>query len=168
MQNSNGPERPEKLNRTDKPVPRKAPRVEVVRLRGGESFSCTILSSKFSGFVVHWNAVIRRSRPCYESRENCEGCKDELPAKTLYYLHVWSGTKGSCFLEMTAHAAFQLQEIFGSVSTYRGQRITVERTRAANGRLKVDVKEWSENAANLPPEEDPEDVLRKLWDWKRS
>lgn len=165
MSNENGRQ---PLNRRTEPSPRKAPRMEVIRLKGGEAFQCTILSASFHGYVVHWDARIRRSRPCFLDANVCEGCKEELPSKTLFYLNVWHGSKGCCFVELTEHCACQLKEILGDKISYRGVRVRLERTRAANGRLKVDVMEMSDDPSRCPAEQDPEDILRVLWDWKRS
>jgi hypothetical protein len=152
------------LKRADDGPRRQKPRVEVVRVKGGQHFDLTVISKGFYAYVIHWNAKYRRSRPCYEDPSVCQGCKDQLPQKRLYYLEAWSGTFGACFFEFTETAAFALTEILSAKVHWRGSRLRLSRSHANNGRLNVECKEWSEDPEKLPKETDPEEVLRKMWE----
>lgn len=152
----------------DGPPKKSEPRREVVRLKGGQQLECVVISPKFWGKVIHWDNTIKRSSPCYGDPEKCEGCKDHLPEKTLWYLCVWSHKYGKCFVEFTATAADQLMTLFEGNASFRGLRFRVSRTRADNGRLKVDLWEGLNDARSIPPDEDPEYVLQKMWAAKRA
>jgi hypothetical protein len=145
--------------------PRKQkPRVEVVRVKGGAHYDLTVIGREFYAYVIHWNPKIRRSRPCYEDPAVCQGCKDSLIQKRLYYLEAWCGQFGSCFFEFTETTAYALTEILTGKQSWRGTRLRLSRTPANNGRLNVEVKEWSEDPIKLPAETDPEEILRKMWE----
>ncbi len=147
---------------------KKAKRKEIVRVRGGQSFDVTVIGREFYAYVVHWNSKFRRSRPCYEDPATCEGCKDQLPSKRLFYLECWCGQFGACFFEFTENVAFDLTGILSGKTDYRGSRLRIWRTHANNGRLNVEAKEWSEDPTKLPAETDPEETLRKMWEAPRA
>jgi len=157
----------EKVLRQNRVPERGGPRVDVVRLKGGECLTFCILSPSFWGFVIHWDERKRRSAACCEKRENCEGCRNELPQKWRGYLCVISQNKGKVFLEFTKEAANRLLDLVGDGESLRGLHFFLERTRSDNGRLRPRLLSTREDPDKLPADEDPEPILRFLWDWRR-
>lgn len=157
-------ERPRRLAEVPKSG---APRMSVIRLKGGEKITGVILSKFFSGFAIHWNASIHRSQPCKGKENGCEGCAAELPEKSVWYLHVHTAERGHSFLEVTPHAADNFINTLAPGESLRGLRFNAHRSRSDNGRLILSIDPYAPRVESLPPAVDPESTLAALWNWGR-
>jgi hypothetical protein len=117
--------------------------------------------------MIHWDPAIRRSTMCLENAKECVGCRNEFPQKYRGYVNCWCPHLGTFFLELTLDAANQFQDAFGDFPDYRGCRFVVKRSAKNNGRLNIERLEVARDSGNMPEEQDPEPILRILWDWKR-
>jgi hypothetical protein len=160
-------ERANGLRRSNDPPPRQGPELRVIRLKGNEVKEVVILSRKLWGVFIHFDERLRRSEPCLENTETCPGCVAKRPSKWRGYFHVTEPGSRPFILELTPEAAREFQDSMGPVKSYRGARAVFRRTKADNGRLLVELREYHGDVNALPTEIDPETVLRWLWDWKR-
>ena len=167
MSNLNGDGR---LRRQDEPPPRSGPRTEVVRLTGADKLYCTILSKGMWGVMVHWDkhrGKKGRTFPCIENDDTCKGCAVNMSKKWLGYLCIQAPGRGVCFVELTPECARLLNEQTAERATLRCAQAKFWRTNANNGRLKVEILHPDAKGENLPPEMDPEPILRWLWAWQQ-
>lgn len=149
------------------PDPGRGPRYRVVRLKGGDSFDCYILSESFWGVQVHWNAKLRRTEPCLEDETTCPGHKANMPIKRKFYLFVSHAGQKPFFLEFTEEAAFEIKEYLAGESSYVGIRMEFFRTKADNGRIGFRLKEEYGERKKFKPAPHPLETLRVLWAWGR-
>jgi hypothetical protein len=158
----------------DKPLKRlhsvpetQGPRHKIIRLKGGEGMDACILSKKLWGISIHWDPLARRSEECNGDPSICAGCKVGKPEVPKFYLHVLSAQHGQCFIELPRDSADRVQDLLEGYASYRGVYIQIRRTPANNGRLVIRLLEREQKDENLPPEKDPEETLRLLWQWGR-
>lgn len=156
------------VKRLENPSPSIGPRIPIIRLKGAETVRFFCLSSQKWGFVIHWNARIRRSSPCFGTPEHCEGCKTHLPQKEVFYIEGISGTRGHAFFELTPEAARRYDDLFSTAEVSRGCELILQRTNAQNGRLLLTWNSDAVKRTKLPPESDPEPYLQVLWAWDRA
>lgn len=151
------------LNRQDE-VPKPGPKMWIERLGADKEGVFTILAARIFGLNVHWDAQEARSLPCTVPAAKCFGCKKQLASRWKGYLHCFDHHhRRHCFLELTSHAASQLQEQLNGASNYRGNRIKVARGRGSKSRLKVTVVGVQHTGQELPLEISPEETLMDLW-----
>jgi hypothetical protein len=149
--------------RTEVPKRQKPPG-EIIRLAGGKSVSAICLSPKFWGYDIHFDTDARRSYACLEDAALCKGCRCLEPVKSKYYLCVSCQIPGVNWIEFTEVAARTFMEQAGERSSYRGLNFTLTRTASSRGRLNVVVNPYLERDGNtLPSDQDPEVLLRWLW-----
>lgn len=155
------------VKRLDRASDSGGPRIPIVRLKGSERCQFVCLSSHLWGFQIHWNGKIRRSQPCHGTRENCEGCKDELPQREVFYLEGISPTHGHAFFELTPEATRKYHDIFDMANGSRGQTIQLSRTASNKGRLLLTWESAFDCKPKIPQETDPEPYLQIMWAWRR-
>jgi len=157
-----------KVKRLEKPSPGLGPAIPIVRLKGGERVQFTCLSSHLWGFMIHWNRTLRRSQPHHDPDEVCEGCKDKLPTREVFYLEGISPTRGHCFFELTPEASEKYHAIFSIEQNARGLTILLSRTASDKGRMLLTWESAFDRKPKLPEEQDPEPYLQILWNWRRN
>lgn len=157
-------EKPKPLNRVEGPPPR-GPDVWIVRVRPKIAFVGQIVSDSVWGVMVHWEG---RTREC-NGEENCERCHAGLSNKYLGYLYCWdSFRKEYIFLELTGDAVEELWRLAGTKDKLRG--LIIEARRRGDGPktgLVISIREPVNDTSSLPEPRDPEEVLRRLWGWKK-
>jgi len=140
-------------------------------LKAGERLECTILSESLWGFDLHFNYAQNRSVQHIPklgdergpNPEKCLGCRMLLPMKDLYYLHVFNPAKLFCFIEIPPGAKNTLIKLFEGCGPLRGYRVIFARTKADNGRLRVERPSYDEQVKVITPGLDPYPTLLKLW-----
>jgi len=151
-----------KLARQDTP-PRPGPNLPLIRIKSAEPKAFIILGSGIRGQWTHWNG--KASEPCYEPKEECNGCRRGLPRRWKGYIHVYTvAEKKEGFVEVTPTAADILKHFLPADASYRGECIMLNRSsNSEKGRLKCSVHAPYANVASLPAERDPLETLAKLW-----
>jgi len=144
---------------------RKGPRVPVVRVTSTEPQQFTIVSKSIFGQDIHW--FRGRSHECTKETKKCNGCERGWSEKWKGYLDcvLWHTTQGErCFLELTPRACEMLLQLAEKDRPLRGLVIRVSKTKGgAKGRYLISALERRIDERELPQEEDPLPVLRKLW-----
>lgn len=146
------------------PVPARSARDHwVERVRPGARLHLIILSEALWGLEAHWTG--NRTIECSGKANGCRGCAMELPKRWKGGMHVWDLTrKESYFVELTPAAARKLMATAAKDEPLRGLKIDLFRSgQAINGRLLVEVIGGRVSTKSLPPEQDPQFVLRWLW-----
>lgn len=147
--------------------PRFTKKLDVWRVTTSEAELFTILSEAPFGKWVHWFG--RRSHECHRDTGQCKGCVESWPSKWKCYLHVAPGMgKVTGFLELTLTAFNMILEQLPKEQMWRGVRMKIRRTKGgAKGRYIVEVLESRQESTTLPPEIDPLETLRFLWNCKK-
>jgi len=148
----------------DNRFPTPGPKMPILRLKGGEEKTLLVLSQEVQGFWVHWTG--RSTVECTVPHDDCHGHKMGFASKWKGYLHVVDvHSKRQGFLELTPTLAEQLQVqlIPERQRSVRGVTLSVSRTKANNGRVKVLVTHQYPGTRELPEEVDPLPSLRVLW-----
>lgn len=150
------------LDRQDVP-PKPGPECFIMRLKGQEFYTYTILSESLYGLNIHYGRTSLRSSPHFTDKERCEGCKADVPMRWKGYLHCICHEKGQeVFLELTpASAQSLLVQLPGG--NLRGNRIQVKRTKGDNGRLIISVLTACQTPECLPKSKNVEQSLLRLW-----
>jgi hypothetical protein len=149
------------LSRQDA-IPPAGPEIWIYRLKAGEKATLIVYGSKVWGVWTHWNG--KSSEPCFTPHDLCTGHKRELPAKWKGYLHGFLYEKQQeVFMEFTPTAAKVLKGEVDLGLPLRGSRITMQRTSAQNGRLKVSALAPAPDILKITPEKEPWETLCKLW-----
>jgi hypothetical protein len=151
-----------KLNTSSSP-PRRSSVLWVECIRGNERQKFTVYSPVIFGVYQHWTG--RRTVPCWENHELCQGGHRESTLKWRGYIHAWSYTRNSAvFVQLTGESIDCWWNQIARGVSLRGQQIYVVRSKADNGRLFVEVDKYSTRDANKLPEPlDPRESLFKMW-----
>lgn len=154
------------------PRPKPGPHHTVVQLDAGESIDGVILSPAIWGVGTHWNdraGKHGRSERCTKEKGECSGCNGELPCRWKGYLYVFCFSRRKCvFVELTPATAESIEMQAPAHKNLRAERIVL--TRGAGGkktRIKVELRDYRGDPAELPADADPEPVLETLWEWRR-
>jgi len=150
--------------RRDNTPPRPGPKHEVKRLKANERILCTILDDEPSGYWIHW--AVRHSIPCNSRREECDGCRLEMPTKWRGYLSVLDHFDMTAkLIELTAHAAESLQLQLGTARDWRGWNVEMSRGNGDKARLTVrgGTRCNQETLDTLPHGLDSLGILLDLW-----
>lgn len=151
----------EELNRQNIP-PKKEGELWIERLKANAKKAFTIYSPSLWGVWTHWNGS--RSEPCHREEKKCNGCKAGFPRRWKAYLHAYDQRRhGPVFIELTPTCARQLLDQVGKGITLRGLVIVLERTKANNGRLSVQLQTQGADPERLPKHLDPYDTLMNIW-----
>jgi hypothetical protein len=151
--------------RLEQPSRDTKPRIEVVRLRGGQRFTALILSPTWYGFRIHWDHIRKRSSQCTGAATGCPKCQVQMPTKEVWYLHCHNSERGNFFFESPPEAAGLFNDSLAPGTSLRGLRIEAYRTAKDNGRLRIAVLDHYSRRDDLPPAIDPELTLQALWAW---
>lgn len=152
--------------RRDDSPPKSGPMLKIFRLKSNKGGTFGVFGSRIHGFWTHWSG--RCSEPCTDPVSECIGHKQEWSLRWKGYLHVYFSERSEeGFLELTPIAADDLLLQVGGESELRGSRITVQRGGGDKSRLKVGIMpRWkSYTGTDVPPEKDPEETLKKLWEF---
>lgn len=146
------------------------PRVktEVVRVKGTETQTFTIVSEQIFGIDIHWQAG--RSHECTLEKGACTGCEGAWAKKWKGYLHVvpWHDKDHPAFLELTASAVERLAIFVPTGKTLRGLIVQIGKSKGGvRGRYIVQVLERRMADEELPAEIDPYPTLQFLWKCKK-
>lgn len=161
-----GWDEPIKLRKSSTP-PKSGPKVYFLRLKGGATFTMTILGKEVHGFIVHWARGEGKSKPCIDPPSRCPGCKQGLAQKWKGYLHCFNHNSGQeVFLELTPGGFESLVRQLPGADSLRGNRIQVKRAGGDKGRLIVSVLTHAGDLSKLPPEKDPEEDLLILYNFR--
>lgn len=143
-------------------IPKPGPEIYILRLKGNNLYTMTILQSFPYGITVHWNG--KKTEPHFKEEHLCPGCLKKQSRRYKYFVHCICHEMGQeVFLELTPHSAKSLELQLGKGTNYRGNRIQVKRTNASNGRLHVSVLTRCETPEVLPQEKDPLPSILALW-----
>lgn len=146
-------EQPAPLSRIDSPS-RNALVLYIERLKGDDQQSFVIASKKLYGFYTHFTN--KRSVPCWENHDWCEGGHSEETMRENFLVQAWSLKKNRMvFLYLTPGGARQLEDQVKPGTPLLGLPIIVTRTRKDNGRLNVQVSEFVTNKHIAGREIDP-------------
>lgn len=149
------------LNRDDRP-PKAGPKWWIERIGAGREGLFTIFSRNIFGVWTHWQ--LHGSQPCFNRKEDCEGCKRNFPRRWKGYLHAYDHhAKRQCFLEITPIVAESIQQQLGEDQPVRGYRLKMKRGNGPKARVKVEVLAPLGGGPELVEEKFPEETLRKLW-----
>jgi len=152
------------LNRADTPPP-PAPRDWILRVAPGREFYGQIISKAVWGVYTHGDG---HTRECFKDRASCELCQRGAPHRWRGYLHAWNAiTKQEVFLELTGEAVEELWRQVGKGTSLRGYILRVGRKGAGlRGRIELEARPPTGNPDNMQEERDPEETLRRLWQWR--
>jgi hypothetical protein len=151
----------EKFNRQNVP-PRPGPKIEIRRLRAGQTSTVVILSKSVWGVWTHWNGKV--TEPCYEEKKKCPGCKKGLPKRWKGYLHCYDfNRRDECFVELTPISADAMACQVQAGDSLRGYRFRLQRANGDKARLSVTLLP-SVEIPDLPAEKDVQVVLCRLWE----
>lgn len=126
----------------------------VERLKGGERGNYVICANKVYGFYTHWTGA--KTVPCWENHDNCEGGHTENTLRENYFLQCWSVTKNKgVFLYLTPQARDQFYAQMSAAKSFVGHTLAVSRTGAKNGRLNIELAQYTEPKLIRVKEIDP-------------
>lgn len=139
------------------------PAFKVVRPIGAGKIDFTILSNAFWGCITHYETTTKRSFGC--TGDSCVCVRRKLPAREKGYLHILVPGGIEQFLELTPLAIETLYRQVGAKDKpLRGLMGWVRRSSGSvHGRIEMMLYERTADLEKLPPEKDPEPVLRNLW-----
>jgi len=149
--------------------PNSSVRTQIVRVKGTEMQTFTILSTAIFGQDIHWYG--NRSHQCTKEQGDCLGCNRAWPAKWKGYLHCvhWQSAEEPVFLELTKDAYIRLEKFAPERQSFRGLVVQVSKSKGgARGRYILNVLPREVPETELLPEEDPFPILRFLWNVKNS
>jgi hypothetical protein len=156
------------LKKPNGPTPRVGPKMDIIRLEGGESKQYHSLSPAIHEYMIHWDPIVRRSVHCLEDPTLCEGCKREMPTKYRGYLCIENTVRRQAWVEITNECALDLLAQTATYDSLRGLMIKLTRTPSSKGRLYVDVLiHQARDSKLLAADASPETILRTLWAWGR-
>lgn len=141
----------------------------VVRLKANEVRQVVIFSPAVWPVMTHWNpgrGPKGRSEACYVPNEECPGCRMQLARKWRGYLFVgdlFGSRPDRYFMELTTGMDDWLQRYCPLGETLRGKTIRVQRMNGEAARLKIEPITVSVTLANLPADQDPVELLSKMW-----
>lgn len=150
--------------RRDNTPPKPGPKHEVKRLKANERITCTILDDEPAGYWIHW--AVRHSIPCNSRREECDGCRLEMPLKWRGYLSVLDHHDMTAKLvELTAHSAESMQLQLGTARDWRGWNCELQRMNGDKARLVVrgGTRCTQQVIDTLPAALDSLGILLDLW-----
>lgn len=140
----------------------------IVRLKKSEGLTFTCYSEQLQGIVVHWDVFQRRTEGHYEPISICDGCKQDKPRKTLYYIYGhWIEKDKHCFLELPEGAAINLRESLAAGESLRGCGIHVTRGNGQKAHIKTRLMNRFQHPEALPKDVDVIGTLESLWNEKR-
>jgi len=143
-------------------VPAPGPELYVKRLKGSESLSCLILATGIRGAKCHWTNG--HTIPHFTNPSLCEGCKQKIGIDWKGFLHVYATElNAQIFLELTPFSARAVMTLFPQPESMRGNWIKVTRTKAANGRMRVQPQSHMHPPKNLPEEKNPMTSVLRMW-----
>ena len=150
------------LSRADKP-PKKDETLWVVSPKGNERLKFIVYSPAVMGVHCHWTG--RRTVPCFENQDLCEGGHKDATQKWRGYVHAWAYDLGrQVFVQLTGEAVESWWAQCGPGVSLRGQIVEVIRTQKNNGRLTVQVDKYlTREKDKLPEPRDCKLSLFKLW-----
>jgi hypothetical protein len=142
--------------------PPPGPDLWIRRLKANESLACVILSDELWGCHYHWNG--RTSVPHTLPANECVGCNHQSPLKWHGYFHIleWPSRR-QFFIELTPYAVHQLEQKTLLTTGFRGARVTFERGKGDQTRLKIEFLGPVIGDMKLPESRTPEKELRLLW-----
>lgn len=146
-------------------APKPGPEVEIIRVLPGTNFLGQILSPAVWGVDTHWDGY--RTRECTQPIESCVGHVNALPLRWKGYLYVYCTVrKQYCFLELTPFADEQIQKFAPKDTTLRGLMLRAWRAGTKmKSRIFCELTKPANFGDPLPPDRDPEAILRRLWGW---
>lgn len=147
-------------------APKPGPRVQIFRCVKSATLTATILNDTYWGLLTHWDGKANRSRPCLGKKCDCQ--ERQIPTRFKGWVHVLRFPQNDMlFFELTPQAVEQIEKQIPRETSWRGYRIQARRSNSTtHGRLIVEVLEAKSNLENLPVGQDPEEVLRNLWNMK--
>jgi len=150
------------------PPPVSQSRTLIVRVNTTQTQEFLVLSRVPYGQWIHWWG--RRSHECVKDKAFCQKCADSWPDKWKGYLHCLTDCgRTECFLELTKTAIEAIEAKMIDGQGWRGMRVRISRTSGgAKGRYLIDLLEARADPEKIPQPRDPVDVLRYLWNAKKT
>lgn len=154
------------------PAPDPGPEIKILRVGAMQTRHFISLGTRIHGYRTHWDQRHKRTIPCFQPHEECEGHRQKLPQRWKGYLHVWSHTRLEAaqiqrtegFLELTPTSAFDLRAGLGHLADLRGIPFTLTRMNGQKAHLKVAVfLDQAVAVDKLPDERSPYESLMRMW-----
>ncbi len=122
-------------------------------LGGAESHKFTVFSPCVQGVNMHWLAREKRTVPCFQNHDLCPGGHSEKNLKWRCYVHAYSHKRHKqVFVQLTDDAWQSWLHQLREKQNLRGQTIILHRSEKKNGRLWVEVEDWSSDSKRKMPE----------------
>lgn len=157
------------LETSDRPPPA-GPSLRIERLSAAQAMTCCFLGQKVEWILTHWQPAKGAGKgwsvPHNKEKENCDGCKRELPSRWRGFACVIDMEKHvKCFLEITPGCQQDLDMVFGKEAPLRGEVCKIRRMQGDQARLKLEMLAcWSRRTDKpLAAFSSVIPVLEELW-----